>query len=771
MSVVVNEFATPFVGVDRNEKAPVGARDSRGKQGPNSAWFNDANSHSNFRFLSIYLTHPPIPPNPSTSYTDTSCHVGNQWVRSWKELLGQGWGAFFVYAGYTTLGHESDTNRRPNDFANTGNPQRYGKLHAQHAKIAIAEFYTKYKIDNDGAVVFLDNEGGKLWEDTNLLLYYNAFFEEMRKPGPKKCQPIRPGLYAWGRNSCELVSANPDLFVWWLDGRFREVAVRKNNNEMYAIPKESKDFLYLEPEKFPLRAAEFTINSGAKITLLPTGIQGLLNYARRDPFAAGKIKAWQDAGSPRNNPPKFDNFPNLPVGAVTPNFLPMTPWDLDMSFGRDPRYPQASPRIAVDPSGSQVARGTYTRTDKRMVTTLLEAGKPFTFQGTFLEPEAPVLLATPDTCVSLDTSGALVYSDRSNAGAWSPFTALLSNPGKILLRRARALKCSWLLDGSIHLFFISRDQLLFAVSRSTQTSPWVGPTQLHKTAVHGFSNLTVAGPIVGPGLSINLFHISNEGLLSQTRYTPPNTSSGTITATFSYIEPFPSNAQALCLGTSLIAFSPHFSTSLVFGISRQSLLLTMFVYNANSNIWSVAQPLGSIDTHKLFVHSRLAASQPTSANPLHVQVAAVSYKGTPIILNIIGTKNSIPDKLPTWDLAPQPGPILSMETFPRQRPPTPPSQPATEVPGTTSAEQWTINPFSDVCFGFDPTFDPKAAPKGVTAERVLVIAGTGPDGAVGVLFRRVRLASEDWFRMPAWTDDEQAPTTVLHQNWWDAASP
>jgi hypothetical protein len=93
----------------------------------------------------------------------------------------------------------------------------------------------------------------------------------------------------------------------------------------------------------------------------------------------------------------------------------------------------------------------------------------------------------------------------------------------------------------------------------------------------------------------------------------------------------------------------------------------------------------------------------------------------------------------------------------------PPSQPVTEAPVSNSAEQWTISPFSDVCFGLDPTCDPNAAPKGVTAERVLVIAGTSPECAVRVLFRRVRLAGEDWFRMQAWADGEQAPTPVLIQ--------
>ncbi|KPI44300.1 uncharacterized protein AB675_8462 [Cyphellophora attinorum] len=720
------EFATPFLGLDRSRKARPGAKDSKGSGGPNDKWFMDCYSHSNLSTIGVYITHKPISPNPASSYTDTSAHVGNNWTSSWPGLLQQGWGAVFIYAGYTT----------------------------------------KTIVIN--AVVFLDNEGGRLALDTDLLKYYTALYDELRKPGPKECQPVRPGVYAWGANSCELLRLHPDLFVWWLDHRLDEVAVRKNDNELYPIPKETADFLYLEPAKFPIRSASFRTQSGEVIGLLPIGIQGLLNYGK-DTLAAKKLKDWIDAGSNPKAKPKYNNLPNLPRRGITSNFLPMTPWDLDMSLVRDPRYPQASPRLFVDPVSGAFGRGSYVKLEKRMSVEVLGTGLATAIQGVHLEAEAPLISLDGRTIVSIGNSGSIVSSIRSNAGTWSPFADIVSITPKETPRRARALAGATLSDQSTHVFFVARDQTLHVVSRSSAVASWTGPTQLHDNRVHGFTTL-VAVPAPGSGRTISLFHVSVEGLLSQSDFTPQSAPSVAPPAKFSYIEPTTAGnllkkarvqtiLGELCLGSALATIRPHPSTTLVFGVHRRTLLLTLFVHSVASNRWIAAIQLGTVPDHKVFAHSRLAASQPNPSNTLHVQIAAVTASGVPAIFNVVGTPSPRPNTMPTWGLAAQPGPMPAMQILPRVRPS---NRVAPEPAGSVSVLQWSVNPFSDIHFGVDPTFDAKAAGKDASAERVVAMAGTGPDSAVGVLFRRISRPSEDWFRAPAWAASELSPTTVLH---------
>jgi hypothetical protein len=57
--------------------------------------------------------------------------------------------------------------------------------------------------------------------------------------------------------------------------------------------------------------------------------------------------------------------------------------------------------------------------------------------------------------------------------------------------------------------------------------------------------------------------------------------------------------------------------------------------------------------------------------------------------------------------------------------------------GEADARQWSTNPFGDLCFGPDPSG---------TGQLVLMCPGSGPDNAVGVMYRRYGVPNEDWYR-------------------------
>jgi hypothetical protein len=190
------------------------------------------------------------------------------------------------------------------------------------------------------------------------------------------------------------------------------------------------------------------------------------------------------------------------------------------------------------------------------------------------------------------------------------------------------------------------------------------------------------------------------------------------------------NQPALLLGTALLAVSPNPTTTLVFGVSRL-LFLTLFV--CVNGTWSGPIYPPQLSGNKVFAHTRLAYN---IINPTTIQVVAISYQGVPaIFLYTYDSRNK------AWNLAAPANmtfaPDSQMRSFPRVRgtarnpgPPMPLRQ------GEMDARLWSINPFSDLNFGVDPSH---------TGETVLMCAGAGPGNAVGVLYRRIWRDNEDWY--------------------------
>lgn len=717
----VDEFAPPFMGLDCGYKA----EDTDKSAGVlTSTWFGELYQHSNFNVLGTYLNH-----GVSTTTGSTTKYTHNSWTRSLKVLTEQGWGIVIFYVGLNPGIAPSPTtwNMNSPSAATTKQALTTGTRHGKHIKVAVSKLLDDQKIDNSGCVVYLDNEGGVLkpaWRT-----YYNAVFEEMRKPGPDSCQPVRPGLCARDQsggvpNASEMLDSNPDLFVWLLDHHHEAQKGRRiNKDKVGNIPDEVGDTIHLNPQLFEIRVRRRNdISSGRTITNIPVGCQGFPNYELHDPWADEKRRDDPNA--------LLNNYPHMPTRALTNILTRQTPWDFDMSFVRDPRYPQASPRVRC--LNSTICLGFFAKIQKQMLVTVSNAAGPVTLTGALVKPDSPLILLDEQTLFTLDTSGNIVMSSfGGKPPAWTPFVDVTSGAVVPPLRRSRALRATKLPDGSIHLFYIARDLRFRTLVRRTITSQWTKPTALvpvNVPMVHAFTNFAILADTARPR-TIAIVSISETGHLQLTTYAPAPSANGTPILWNMTLEN-QTRPPALLQGTSIIAFNTNHSSALIFTISR-TLMLTMFTSILGSK-WSGPIMLGDAVNDRLFAHSRLAYK---IVNPTLVQIAATSYEAEPVVYTI-----AFDSKPQTWGLATLPTMISrtrNPEAFPRVK--TKPPSLGPQMPlrqGEADAREWSINPFGDLDFVADPSG---------TGQTVLAIPGSGPDCAVNVLYRRIAVVNEDWY--------------------------
>jgi hypothetical protein len=709
----VDQYAVPFMGVDVGDLGSV-----------TPAWLGQLYTHSNFSVLGIYLSHGA--PRPSTNASAVPQYNGTSWTMNWQKLRALGWGYTIFYVGYQTGDSNTQTWAGNNPSAATlASARSAGIWHAKHIKVGVSQFLKNSGDDHAGCVVYVDNEYHAL--SVAFRAYYNSMFEEMRKPGPGDCQAVRPGLYARDQNgmpnASEMLDSNPDLFVWLLDHHLEASRGRRiSRKKMGPIPDETNGRIRLDPALFDIRGRRRNdISSGHTVTNIPVGIQGFLNYGL-DQFKDQKL-----AENPCAN---LDNYPPMPTRVLANVLTPQTPWDFDMSFVQDPRYPVASPRVQC--VASTLAKGFYVKAEKRMQISVSNAQGTTSMAGALVEPDAPILFPDESCIISLDTSGNIVVSNLTvNPPAWTPFARAASTDAVPPLRRSRALTVTKFADNSIHIFYIARDLSLQTLMRQDASSQWVGPTAvlaLSTPVIHGFTNIASLLDVSNPRI-FNIFTISETEHLQWTTYKlPPGPNAAP--SVFDISIESERNPPSLLQGTQILAVAPYPYAQIVFAVSR-SLRLTMFS-NVLGQSWTDPVPLGDETSDRVFAHTRLAAN---IINPTLIQVAAVSYEGDPMVFTL-----AFDSKAKTWALFTRPAANPRQpnpQYFPRRRTKPPALGPALPLlQGEADARQWSINPFGDINFGIDPSG---------TRQTVLMITGSGPDTAVDLMYRRIAISDQDWY--------------------------
>ncbi|EON69992.1 hypothetical protein W97_09258 [Coniosporium apollinis CBS 100218] len=574
------------------------------------------------------------------------------------DLRKQGWGIFFLYAAYSSPGTKN--SRAPVPFP-LYLAREHGVLHAQHIKKIVGGLES----DNAGAVVYIDNEQGKEMVPT-LVPYLEELFREMARPGPDNLAPVRPGFYNWEIGCSQMATSTPDLLTWAIN-------IEPRFDQQYKIV--NGKFIS-EPELYPLH----TSTHKKFATQMPVGRQGVLvNYV------------------PTEVPRNMKKFPTV------------ADWNMDYSFVRDPRYPEANPWFTL--SGSTKLRGDYNKDSLSMEIKAFDAPKSTVIEGTVIEPEAPIVLSSPNRAFSLDVSGNVVSASKpTNGSEWSAWVSLnLPNP-KPVLRRLRALAAISPSQGETLVYYVSKNNQLCG-RRKTQTADWTAPAVLAgDTLVHYFSNIiTVATKKEGV---LVLFIDSHVQLHMVRSLATPTDWPGALHMLIG------EKTDKLLPGTGLAAAILASGQGIVLAIGRD--LRLYFCNFTGVSQWTEPAPLGEED-QKLCSHSRLAAA---AVEPDTVQVAAITNLGLACVYKLKASGSS-------WSL------LGGRQPYPRVPPQDVPDGYTGESGTKTVADatHWSINPYGDIHLGME------------TEGMTLTCAGTFP-GKSAILQRRINRLGDRWYRLP-----------------------
>jgi hypothetical protein len=645
-------------------------------------WWQQLYNKSNFSFVGVYLTAGPISPNVKDDYSVASGNVGKHWTREFPNIQNQGWGFAFFYTGYSSgveivaQGWPTDDHKYVSPPASIENDiplaRERGVLHARHIKTIVRDFGP----GSEGSVVYVDNEdhGIRLpW----LWAYYDAMFEEMRTQGPGGLPAVRPGLYAASVAAAQAMPNNPDLFVW-------HVSVTNQTGNPWTQPANN---IELDLTPFPMKA--FRHNREREI-MLTVGRQGRLNFNSKMPKP---------------------NLPNLPG---------QRPWDFDMSFVREPRYPVANPRIRF--FGTFLMRGIFQKDPRGMVIREINNTNTQDIPAKILaEPEAPLFLTHRPELFTVNTNEALASSTRIDDRSWSQLTSLPTTPTDPPLRRIRAFNVIALGPSDLHLFYISVSHEIIARRRTGPVPgtiyPWSAPARMcpHLRA-HPFSTLSCSSSPT----SISVFFIDQAQVLqvatwsSTTSKTYPGSTSLAL-----HQAPPAGTPPGLLLGTAMRTSMPSDRQQALFAISHSSLRLTVVIFTDGLN-WGPLIPLGETNTDKIFAHSRLATFAQSAAV---IRVAAISQNGDPCIFTLTLTGNTAVAAKAVLGHHAEATPAAwgtgaALETR------------LSAAGATAAARYFDINPFGDLALGM------------VGTSLTLTCVGTRP-GRVAILQKKVDVIA-DW---------------------------
>jgi hypothetical protein len=611
-------------------------------------WYGLLIDNSNLRFAGAYLEGTSFPTGATTNqFTNSTKDISRDWIPNVAALRAMGWGTAFAYVGFSVGGGEplpSAAQLPTSDFATRG------QLHAQHAKMIVSTISPAM----DGAVVYFDNEDGESTTVTSLIPYYDAFFDELQKPGPGNAPALRPGIYAHEPIGAQFINTYPYVFLWEVTYETSTTTVPdapflKTDNPILVDPNSTNPNRGLKP---------FTLANGAQKSVGWSVLRQLRSYTGNMPITGSAITTALPALNTYNT------------------------WDYDSSVVRDPAYPSADPRVAAGLAPSTtpmpdpvVIMGTFTArtsTDPPQMTVHVisptgNLALPMSGSQT-LEPDAPIAQVTfPGASQS---NFASVFS-TGDIGTLDTVTFLWTSSGSsttMQLRRLRALAFAAFTATDLQVFYVGQDRSLWAIRNTGGT--WQTPVQmggalkLHPSAMLAATSRAAT--------SVDVFTFNDAGLLTTSWWA--GTSTTWPDANSQILDPAP----GLLLPMSALAVVSAAANKLhVFAVGKD---LHLRYVEFTSTTWGGVQTLGDA-TKFVFAHSRLAA---VVVSATQVQVAVMADNGNVRVHTLDGSGGTWTETLPVQEF--NPPPIAAPAGY------TPPAS----TVAVETAYGWRINPYSDL---------------------------------------------------------------------------
>ncbi len=615
-------------------------------------WYGLLIDNSNLRFAGAFLEGTTFPTGATANqFTNSTKAVSRDWIPNVAALRGMGWGTVFAYVGYSFGGNEplpSAAQLPPSDFA------ARGLLHAQHAKMIVSTISPAM----DGAVVYFDNEdmestpAGSI---SSLIPYYDAFFDELQKPGPGNAPALRPGIYAHELIGAQFINTYPYVFLWEVTYETATTTVPdapflKTDNPILVDPNSTKPDRGLRP---------FKLTNGAQTSVGWSVLRQLRSYTGNMPIKGSTITT------------------------AVPGLITYNGWDYNSSVVRDPAYPSADPRVAIGvaPSTSSttpdpvIAVGMFTprtSTDPpqmsvRVIPPTGHLGLSMSGSQT-LEPDAPIAQVT------FPGASQSIFASVFSTGDIATFdTTVLSwnstaSAATMQMRRLRAIAIAAYTASDLQIFYVGQDGSLWAIHNTGGT--WQTPVQMGGTLkLHPSAMLAATSRAA---TSVDVFTFNDAGLLTTSWWA--GTSTTWPDSNSQILDPAP----GLLLPMSALAVVSAAANKLhVFAIGRD---LHLHYMEFTDTTWGSVQTLGDA-TKFVFAHSRLAA---VVVSATQVQVAVMADNGNVRVHTLDGFGGTWTETLPVQEFNP---PLIAA--------PAGYNPPASTV-AVETAYGWRINPYSDL---------------------------------------------------------------------------
>jgi hypothetical protein len=671
MDVPENWFMAPFGGLDRTQldpdpefnrqRNPRPLKKGWAQQPVRTTWLRDwyrfLYGNSNFHFTGLYLNADNADPKLVTSASRTDHH----WTQNWLQIQQQGWGIWPIYQGFSNSGPRQQFVKLTDDWDTTSVAR--GVAAAKH----IAAIVATLPGDNTGMVVYIDNEAGTT---TRLVPYYKALFRELQTNHPDGRPALRAGLYIQDAFIRDVLRELPDLYIWRLDIHDGDLPKAEGNN-----PRPTP--IDQTPSPGPSRYQRFQIGrypiTRGNCFYLPVGRQCTL------------------VGRQQGNTRSVIFSTGEGISASVSDF------DFDVSFVRDPRYPQADPRF-VCTRPNQLIYSTFEKSGVKVA----EVGSQASLLQS-VEGEAPLFSIDQELYV-IGLDGSIDISTKKTGQTTSQWDKPTTVVPAGDLRRIRTFTVLRTAPKETRLFYISRRYSIQTYTRVLATSPntrvqWTKSETIVPSNLHPFSDLAAA-----------LF--KSKVYLFFTQSIPNESIEATLCAI-----PYPSSTpQQLtkALKATSVAAVALTNYILLFYLARDCQLsfITAHIDPQKPDLqWT--PPMATTNT-KLHPHTHLSVCTITSAK---IKVAAISAAGEPTVYDVGFIYGSA-----AWSSS-------GGTSYKRNED----KEFTGPMKGFASAKGWSVNPYGDIALVRN------------SGSTELYCAGAAP-GMRGILLRRLD-KDEPWVRL------------------------